>query len=272
MISWEVQINSPCGRMPCGPGWTRTRENSLMLHDLELWFVWRGRGWMRTPTREFALWPGFCALMRPGGIYDAGHDDDEPLGIVFLHFDVLQGGKPVPPGFVADWPEFFELADVAYWDAMTRRLIQLAAQDPATAAALLQGALIDLLRCPSLDETRAGQTPSGHERRISEITARLSLDTSDLPSVADLAKEAGLGMAHFSRVFRRFTGQSPKEFLLRARLARAQHFLRETAMTVTEISGRLGYADVFFFSRQFKQKTGLSPLAYRSHRSGSRRD
>lgn len=253
--------------MRCGEGWTRSRENSLMLHDLELWFVWRGRGWMRTATREFALWPGFCALMRPGGIYDAGHDEAEPLGIVFLHFDVLQDGQPAPRGFFAGWPEFFELTDVAYWDALTRRLVQLANQDPATAEVLLKGVLADLLKCPSLSEARSGHSPPSHEGRISAITARLSLDTSDLPAVSDLAKEAGLGMAHFSRVFRRFTGQSPKEFLLRARLTRAQHFLRETAMTVTEIADRLGYADVFFFSRQFKQKTGLSPTAYRSRRS-----
>jgi AraC-like DNA-binding protein len=269
MISWNVRLNSPSGRLSCGVGWSRTRENSLMLRDLELWFVWRGRGWMRTKDRELPLWPGFCALMRPGGIYDAGHDETEPLGIVFLHFDILQGSRPAPAGVVAGWPEFFDLADVTYWDAITRRLVQLAAQDPPTAEALLQGALTDLLKCPSLDDAGGRQAPSGHERRISEIAARLSLETSDLPAVAELAKEAGLGAAHFSRVFRRFTGQSPKGFLLRARLTRAQHLLRETAMTVTEIADRLGYSDVFFFSRQFKQKTGLSPLAYRSHRSGA---
>jgi len=218
---------------------------------------------MRTRTREFSLWPGFCALMRPGGIYDAGHNEAEPLGIMYLHFDVLRAGKVVVPEFVAAWPEFFELDDLAYWDALVRRLVQLASQDRATAEALLKGALADLLRCPSLDEGRAGGPPLGHERRIAEMTARLSLQTSDLPPVADLAKETGLGVAHFSRVFRRITGQSPKEFLLRIRLARAQHFLRETSMTVSEIADRLGYADVFFFSRQFKQKTGLSPLAYR---------
>lgn len=272
MISWTVRLNSPCGRIPCGPGWTRTRENSLMLQDLELWFVWRGRGWMRTKTREFALWPGFCALMRPGGIYDAGHEEAEPLGIVYLHFDVWQGGRPASPGVVAEWPEFFDLADVAYWDAITRRLVQLAAQDLGTAEILLKGALADLLKCPSLDDARGSPAPSGHERRISALTARLSLETADLPPVADLAREAGLSAAHFSRVFRRFTGQSPKEFLLRARLARGQHLLRETAMTVTEIAERLGYSDVFFFSRQFKQKTGLSPLAYRFRRLEAGKD
>ncbi len=263
MISWDVQINMPCGRIHCGPGWTRTRENSLMLGDAELWFVWKGRGWMRSRTREFSLWPGFCALMRPGGIYDAGHDDAEPLGIVYVHFDVLRNGSRVRPAFFSAWPEFFELSDVVYWDAITSRIVQLASHDPATAAVLLKGALADLLRCPSLDESSDGRAPSVHDRRISEMAARLSLDTAALPPVADLAREAGLGPAHFSRVFRRLTGQSPKDFLLRTRLARAQYFLRETAMSVTEIADRLGYADVFFFSRQFKQKTGLSPLAYR---------
>lgn len=266
MISLDLQLNAPCGRIPCGVGWTRTRENSLMLRDLELWFVWRGRGWMRTRTREFALRPGFCALMRPGGIYDAGQDDSAPLGIVYLHFDVLRGGRRVPGRIFADWPEFFDLTDVGYWDAVTRRIVQLAAGDPATAAALLKGVLADVLKCPSLDERSPERIPSRHERRIAELTARLASDASDLPTVTDLAKQIGLGMGHFSRVFRRITGQSPKEFLIRSRLDRARHFLRETAMSVTEIADHLGYADVYFFSRQFKQKTGLSPLAYRMHR------
>jgi transcriptional regulator GlxA family with amidase domain len=69
--------------------------------------------------------------------------------------------------------------------------------------------------------------------------------------------------AHFSRVFKIVAQQSPRDFLLQLRLARARHFLTETSLGVGEIADRLDYADVFFFSRQFKEKTGLSPLHYR---------
>jgi len=260
MISWQPRINDPCGRIECGPGWTRTREHSLNLADAEFWFVWRGRGWMRSRDREFPLRPGFCALMRPGGIYDAGHDDHHPLGIVYVHFDVLRERQAVPASFFAAWPEFFELADVTYWDALTRRVVQLCSADRPTAAALLRGALADLLRQPSLGE--ASPSPL-HDRRIADIVARLPLESGILPSVEDLARETGLTPAHFSRLFRRNTGETPRDFLLRTRLARAQYFLRETNLSVGAIAERLGYSDVFFFSRQFKQKTGLSPLQYR---------
>lgn len=261
MISWSVVLREPCGRMDCPSGWTRTRENSLLLRDAELWFVWKGRGWMRTADRELVLRPGFCALMRPGGIYDAGHDEAEKLGIVFLHFDVLRAGRPVGRDFFRAWPEFFEVTDVAYWDAVTRRLVQLARRDPAAAAMLLRAVLADLLGSPGPGAERVAGGSA--ERRISEIAAHLASDAAEPPAVPELARRAGMSPGHFTRSFRRVTGLSPKEFLVRTRLSRARHLLRETSLGISEIADRLGYADVFFFSRQFRQKTGVSPSAYR---------
>jgi AraC-like DNA-binding protein len=185
------------------------------------------------------------------------------LGIVYIHFEVLREGQRVPVSFFESWPEFFELAEVTYWDELTRRMVQLCPRDPLAAAALLRGALADLLGCSSLDEGPGRGTASPHHDRIGEIAARLSLETEGIPSVQNLAQEAGLSPAHFGRLFRAHTGQTPKEFLLRVRMTRAQYFLRETDMSISEIAERLGYADVFFFSRQFKQKNGLSPSRFR---------
>ncbi len=69
--------------------------------------------------------------------------------------------------------------------------------------------------------------------------------------------------AHFSRIFKLVVQQSPQDFLLNLRLSRARHLLAETSLAVSEIADRLDYSDLFFFSRQFKAKTGLSPRDYR---------
>jgi hypothetical protein len=53
------------------------------MTDVELWLVWRGRGWKPSHDRTFDLLSGFYALMRPCGIYDAGHDEAHPLGIIY---------------------------------------------------------------------------------------------------------------------------------------------------------------------------------------------
>src|ERR1700677_3945063 len=104
--AFNVSLSHPCGVLAAQQGWRRSRENSLALRDHELWFVWHGEGSMQTNSARLALRPGFCAWMRPGGIYDAGLNDNQPLGFTFIHFDCdLQNP-----------PEFFQLSNVGYFD------------------------------------------------------------------------------------------------------------------------------------------------------------
>ena len=82
-------------------------------------------------------------------------------------------------------------------------------------------------------------------------------------SVADRAEEAGVSAAHFSRMFKKVVGVSPQYYAMEARVDQARQMLMESEMKVGQIAAALGYRDVFFFSRQFKQVTGKTPGAYR---------
>ena len=88
----------------------------------------------------------------------------------------------------------------------------------------------------------------------------------DWLSPRDLAGELRLSLDYFSRMFRRTYGLPPRRWLLRERVRRAAMRLEETNLNVSEVAYQLGYADVFLFSRQFKQVTGMSPTAYRKRR------
>lgn len=82
-------------------------------------------------------------------------------------------------------------------------------------------------------------------------------------TVADLAREAGLSRAHFSREFRRVFGESPHQYLLTRRLERAAALLRNTDRPVTEICFAVGLASVGSFATSFRRIYGVSPQAYR---------
>jgi AraC-like DNA-binding protein len=266
MISknFSLRLNDPCGRMVCSSGWGRTQEDSLRLSDAELWLVWRGRGWMRSGGRTFDLLPGFCALMRPGGIYDAGHDEAHPLGITFIHFDAWPIGsqrRKSPPPY-RQWPEFFEVPDLDFYDSSLRRIAQLFPRQPEIAADLLKATLLDLLQSdPPFTEGAAATAEQ--RRKITRLVVSVHAETRRLPRVTDMAQEMHWSPAHFSRIFKIVTQQSPRDFLIEVRLSRARQLLAETSLTVGAIAERLDYEDIYFFSRQFKKKTGLSPLQYR---------
>ncbi len=80
---------------------------------------------------------------------------------------------------------------------------------------------------------------------------------------AEIATEIGLSHDYFTRVFRRSEGVAPRQWLMQERIRRAALRLRTSVLNVSAVAYEFGYADVYLFSRQFKQVMGLSPLAYR---------
>jgi AraC-like DNA-binding protein len=89
------------------------------------------------------------------------------------------------------------------------------------------------------------------------------------PTVSDLAAVAGLSVDYFGRRFRETFGAPPRTWLMRRRIQHAMVRLDETDEAISALAGRLGYPDVFLFSRQFKAITGVSPRSWRN-RAGDR--
>ena len=78
-----------------------------------------------------------------------------------------------------------------------------------------------------------------------------------------IARYTGFSASHFSLLFRRQTGQSPLNYFNRMKIERACHLLTTTGMHVNQICHKVGIEDCYYFSRLFKQTTGLSPKHYR---------
>lgn len=82
-------------------------------------------------------------------------------------------------------------------------------------------------------------------------------------SLSDLSDRLELNPDYFSRQFRKTFGTPPQDYIKRERVRQARTLLSETSMSVTETAYHLGYDDIYFFSRQFKEVTGKSPSQWR---------
>ncbi len=78
-----------------------------------------------------------------------------------------------------------------------------------------------------------------------------------------VAKRAFMSASHFSHAFKERFGESPKSYQVRKRVEMAKDMLRDSSMSAMEIAHELGYADPYFFYRQFKRKTGMTPSEFR---------
>ncbi|RUS48803.1 AraC family transcriptional regulator [Cohnella sp. AR92] len=82
----------------------------------------------------------------------------------------------------------------------------------------------------------------------------------------ELGAHIGRSPNYAASLFRRATGQTISEYVHVTRMKKAVYLLKDSLLTVGEISEMLGYRDVSYFNRLFKKTTGRNPSDYTRER------
>ncbi len=148
---------------------------------------------------------------------------------------------------------------------IVHRLFQSLQSQPAGAmlrsglAWALAGELFLLLRAKST-------APTVPLARIAPaLTAMHSATGNDL-HVDELAARCGISRAAFNAAFRAATGESPRAYFVQLKIERARELLREPALSITQITHRLGFSSTQYFASVFRRLTGQKPSDYRRGR------
>ena len=112
---------------------------------------------------------------------------------------------------------------------------------------------------PAPEETGADWMPRLHEYIRAHLNEDLSLNR--------LAEYCHFHPVYLSRIYKETTGETLSDFINQARQEQAEHLLRNTRMTVLEISRLMGFATDNYFCRWFRKRVGVSPHAYRAGRA-----
>jgi len=83
-------------------------------------------------------------------------------------------------------------------------------------------------------------------------------------SINKLASLFGMSQRNFTRRFRVATNMTPLQYLQSQRLLEAKELLQNSNLSISEIAYRVGYVDVSYFTKLFKQFVSLTPKQYRT--------
>jgi AraC family transcriptional regulator len=118
--------------------------------------------------------------------------------------------------------------------------------------------------CTACRGDREAPAPSARDHaRITRVLRHLGRDIAAPASLPELARIAGLSRYHFLRTFKRATGVTPHQWLLRARLVDAAQRLATSREPVTGIALDAGFEDLSHFIHSFRGEFGVSPRHYR---------
>jgi len=104
---------------------------------------------------------------------------------------------------------------------------------------------------------------------IESVIEHIRLHPEHPMSLTEAVKISGRSASTVSRLFKKITGQSFKQYQTAFRLQRAAELLESMPnRPVAEIAKAVGFEDPFYFSRQFHKHAGASPSDYRSSKKG----
>ena len=101
---------------------------------------------------------------------------------------------------------------------------------------------------------------SARLRRIKDL---IHVKMEDNLSLDEMAQSVGLSTAHFARMFRKSTGETPHQFVLRQRIERAKAMLRAPDVRVLDVAVACGFKTQQHFAQVFRDVCRVSPTAYR---------
>lgn len=84
-------------------------------------------------------------------------------------------------------------------------------------------------------------------------------------TVLDIASAVGVSEPHLGRVFREKLGVSPMRRVNLLRIERAKDLISSSNLQISEIAQLSGFADPYYFSREFKKTAGMTPTEYRKN-------
>lgn len=221
--------------------------------------TWDRDGWTETSSI-----PG-CATIVPAGM-PTGWLVDGELDVVTLSMDSdVLAGQPHADQFNRMRFAFADPLGVA----LTRQILAELYAPQADERTAYVAAMVNALKAHILSGPPAAGNPTEipisdfSAYRLHKIMNRVLANPEQDLTLEEMAAMAGISPSHFSHVFKRATGISPHQYVMKARLDKAQQMLVQTDLSLAALSEATGFTSQSHFSRAFRSWYGMTPSEFR---------
>jgi AraC-like DNA-binding protein len=223
-----------------------------------------GKGWSVLGDQRLVIKPGELLVIPSETPYAYGADEDNPWGIYWVNVRGSLIGEYLKALRINSERPVLNLGHDARLIGLFVELLDVLEESHAESNLLCASSILQHMIGIFLRVQRAKRSvlPDATQRVAASIEfMKCNLARPlDISMLSDLAK---VSPSHYSTLFKRQTGYSPVDYLIRLRVHAAAELLISTNLDVKAIAAKLGYRDPLYFSRVFVGVKGLSPSKYR---------
>ena len=116
-----------------------------------------------------------------------------------------------------------------------------------------------------LSEERRKEHPNHLQKVVEKAKYLMEASISQKTDITGIAQNIGMSISRLNEVFKLYTSMTPYHYYIQLKIQRACHILETGDISVKEAALSLGFEDQCYFSRLFKQKTGIPPSEWKRH-------
>lgn len=245
------------------------KQGPKLYHFHLLHLVMEGSGSFQTERGHYSLEKGDIFLIRPHELIAYEASQDNPWHYVWVAFKGEQVESMLTDAGFS--PSIDVVSSVAIDKAVKpcQAIYDVFKEKQPSATTMANGLLHVLLASIHQQrEQHSGQllTFIQDEHPLAkQMVQYLTTQYANPISIEVMAATLGYNRAYLSRLFKRYTGVSPRTYLLHFRLNQARHLLRaRPQLTIEQVAASVGIQDALYFSKQFTAFFKQTPTEYRA--------
>lgn len=243
-------------------------DTGRVLQEFQLNYITEGTGTFENKNGKFPIKPGSLIIIRPGnwhryrpapktGWVENYIGLEGPMAEhLFQQFIFANAPAVIQCGFRE------EIIDSFY------RIFHLLQLEEPGYQQVASGLIVKLLGHLIAMEKQRNFSGKRIEEVIKKIRFQMREQVESTIDLRILAEQQHIAYPYFRKMFKKYTGISPHQYVLDLKIMRAKEMLLTSERSVKEISFALGFQSIYYFSRLFKQKTGVSPSTLRKSMQG----
>ena len=271
------------------------------IQEYELVLMYQGEANFTVNNTSFPMSKGDCLLIGPDEPHSAVTDVSNPCRFYYVHFMPQSDVEKLDDDYVrqqisdelncsttstsqsywiipqpcadrvycqrltftdAEKDEFFSYFEKALWERN-----QLSPNSHLMISLYISQILVFLSRM-SLEKLKLYGKQSNYfgeaemPRIIQKAVFYIHENSSGLMCIHDLCRHLEVSSQYLARMFQKKLGISPLQYINHLRIQKAKELMRNTSMTIKEITYAVGMENPYYFSRLFKKVEGIQPTRY----------
>ena len=236
----------------------RSVAEGRILPEYQIIYIPKGEGVFSTVDKTWDVVPGSLLMVLPELKHWYKPIKEKGWQEYWVGFKGSYFNNLAKEGFLSEDKLFFNVGHYDYLTSIFKRIFDEVRYQKPLYQMKACSAVFTLIT-EMLSRSRRQEQPDFYQKIVEQAKHLMETNIDGVVNLSNIASQIGISTSRLNEVFKQFCSMTPYQYFIQLKIHKAEELLSEETISVKEAAWRMGFDDQYYFSRLFKQKTGIAP-------------